>query len=301
MPSERIAQIQRLIASEGWTARPERDLAVAYIFWTAKAQTALAANKYPQAEQLAAHSLRLRPDQPKALLVLALSRFAQANFSGAAEAFRKILEIDKTSHPEIVAAYAQALAASDRKGAIAQFHAWAQGLEGEKPREVTVSEAGLELIGGAPDAARRLEGELRRSSDASAPSRVGELARWEYLAANYEMSVELLTEAHQLRPGDGSVTVPLAWSLIEVRRYADALQVLEGSAYEPNIQPEKMMARAVTRWQAHQQDEALVDFRSAVAGQPEWENSNWVHALYSPLVAQSIQEMQAERERRKRK
>jgi beta-barrel assembly-enhancing protease len=301
LPSERIAQLQRLIASEGWTARPERNLAVVYIFWTAKAQNALAAKEYPEAEQLATHSLQLRPDQPKALLVLALARFAQANFPGAAETYRKILEIDKTSHPEIIAAYAHALTAADRKGALEQFQAWVRNLDGEKPRAVAVSEAGIELIDGAPEAARRLEGELSRSSDSSAPSYVTELAAWEYLAANYEMSVELLTEAHQLRPVDGSVAVPLAWSLVEVRRYADALQILESSAYEPNLQPEKMMARSVARWQAQQRDEALVDFRSAVAGQPEWENSNWVHALHSPLVAQSIQEMQAERERRKRK
>ncbi|MGH9642574.1 MAG: M48 family metalloprotease, partial [Terriglobales bacterium] len=117
LPSERIAQVQRLIANEGWTARPERDLAVAYIFWTAKAQSALAAKKYPQAEQLALQSLRLRPDQPKALQALALARFAQVNFAGAAEAYRKILEIDKTSHPEIIAGYAQALAAADRRSA----------------------------------------------------------------------------------------------------------------------------------------------------------------------------------------
>ena len=61
------------------------------------------------------------------------------------------------------------------------------------------------------------------------------------------------------------------------------------------------MARAVTRWQAQEHDEALVDFNAALAGQPEWENSSWVKALYSPLVTQSIQEMQAERERRKQK
>jgi hypothetical protein len=34
---------------------------------------------------------------------------------------------------------------------------------------------------------------------------------------------------------------------------------------------------------------------------PEWENPKWVSALYSPLVAQSVQEMQAERERRRQK
>jgi hypothetical protein len=33
----------------------------------------------------------------------------------------------------------------------------------------------------------------------------------------------------------------------------------------------------------------------------KFEYSSWVKALYSPLVAQSIQGMQAERERRKQK
>jgi len=37
------------------------------------------------------------------------------------------------------------------------------------------------------------------------------------------------------------------------------------------------------------------------AGQPEWRNADWVRPLYSPLVARSIQEMQAEQQRRKQK
>src|SRR5260370_41323481 len=110
-----------MIASEGWSPRAERDLRLAYLFRTAKAQSARDAKKYGQAEQLANQSLRLRPDQPKALQVLAQAQFAQANFSGAAAAYRKILEIDNASHPEIIAAYAQALAAADRGSAAAEF------------------------------------------------------------------------------------------------------------------------------------------------------------------------------------
>jgi predicted Zn-dependent protease len=56
LPSERIAQVQKMIASEGWAVRPERDLKVAYIFWTAKARNALDAKKYAQGEQLANQS-----------------------------------------------------------------------------------------------------------------------------------------------------------------------------------------------------------------------------------------------------
>jgi hypothetical protein len=44
----------------------------------------------------------------------------------------------------------------------------------------------------------------------------------------------------------------------------------------------------------------LRDLDRALAGQPEWGNPQWVKVLYSPLVAQSVQEMQAERERRRK-
>jgi len=301
LPSERIAQVQKLIASEGWTARPERDLAVAYIFWTAKAQNALLAKKYPQAEQLALQSLRLRPDQPKALQALALAQFAQAKFSAAADAYRKILELDKTSHPEIITAYAEALAAADRTSALSRFQAWADSVEGGNPREIAVSIAGLQLLAGAPEAARKLEEELNQSVVPPAPQWTGQLAWWHYLAADYTKSVELLSAAQQLRPRDATLTSRLAWALIEIRRYSDALQILQNSTYDPARQPEKAMARAVASWQAQLRDEAMIDFNSAVAGQPEWQNSDWVKPLYSPLVASSIQEMQVEQQRRQQK
>jgi predicted Zn-dependent protease len=300
LPSERIAQVQKMIASEGWVARPERDLKVAYIFWTAKARDALDAKKYAQAEQLANQSLRLRPDQPKALQVLALARFAQANFSGAAAAYRKILEIDKTSHPEIIAAYAWALAA-DRKDALTEFRQWAESIQGEKPREVDVAAAGLALLAGDSEREHRLEIELKQSGDVQAPAWMGELGWWHYLDGNYQKAVDFLSGAAQQRPGDPKLGLQLAWALIEVRRYGDALQTLESAANEPGIEPEKAMVRAAARWQAQEHDQALLDFNVAVAGQPEWDNSSWVSALYSPLVAQSVREMQAERELRKQK
>lgn len=299
LPSERIAQVERLIASEGWTAHPERDLAVAYIFRTAKAQKALLEEKYPQAEELAIQSLRLRPDQPKAFQILALARFEQGNFSGAAEAYRKVLEVQKNSPPEIIAAYAQALAAADRTSALGHFQSWTETLVGEKPREVAVCIAGLQLLAGAPEATHKIEADLNQSVDSSAPEWIGELAWWHYLAGDYGKSVELLSAAQQLRPGDDLLTLRLAWALIEVRRYSDALQMLQNAPYEPAHQTEKAMAQAVAHWQAQQRDAAMIFFDSALAGHPEWRNPDWVRALYSPLVAGSIDEMQAEQARRK--
>jgi predicted Zn-dependent protease len=300
LPSERIAQIQTMIASEGWSPRAERDLRVAYIFWTARARNALDAGKYAQAEQLANQSLRLRPDQPKAFQVLALAKFAQADFSGAAAAYRKILETN-SSLPEIIASYAQALAAADRRSAAAEFRRWVQDVKGEKPREIDVAAAGLSLLVGDPDSAHKLEMELQLSDDLHSPLWMGELGWWHYLNGDYQKAVDLLSAAVQQRPGDLNLWLRFAWAQIEIRRYGDALQALNGAIYEQKIQPERVMVRAVANWQAQEHDEALRDFDIALAGQPEWENSSWVNPLYSPLVAQSIQEMQAERERRRQK
>jgi len=297
-PSERIAQVQRLIASEGWTVRPERDLAVAYIFWTAKAQDELNAGKYSRAEQLADQSLRLAPDRPNALHVLARARFAQANFSGAAAAYRTILQTS-SSGPNIVAAYAHALAASDRHTAAAEFRRWADSLNSDKPPEVDVSTAGLALLAGDPEPARKLEADLRQSVDGQAPAWIGELGWWHYLAGNYQKAADLLSEGLQQRPGHTQIGLRLAWAQIEIHRYGDVLQLLEGALYEQQMQPERAMARAVTQWQAQEHDDAMRYFEIALGGQSEWENRQWVKALYSPLVEHSIQEMQAERERRR--
>jgi predicted Zn-dependent protease len=300
LPSERLAQVQRMIASEGWPASPERDLTVAYIFWTAKAQKALDARKYAQAEQLANQSLRLRPDQPRAFQVLAQAQFARANFSGAAAAYRKILDAG-FSLPEIVTSYAQALAAADRKSAGVDFRRWADGVKGEKPREVAVASAGLGLLAGDPEGAKKLEIALQQSDDSQTPGWIGELGWWHYLSGDYQRSVELLSAAVQQRPGDLDLRIRLAWTQIEIRRYGDAIQTLNGIVYEQDVHPERAIVRAVANWQAQEHDEAMRDFDIALRGQPEWENSTWVKALYSPLVAQSIQQMQAEREQRRQK
>jgi tetratricopeptide (TPR) repeat protein len=232
--------------------------------------------------------------------VLALAQFAQADFSGAAAAYRKILETN-SSLPEIIASYAQALAAADRRSSAAEFRRWAEDVKGDKPREIDVAAAGLALLAGDANSAHRLEIALQQSGDLQAPVQMGEFGWWHYLNGDYQKAVDMLSAAVQQRPGDLNLWLGLAWAQIEIRRYGDALQTLNGAVYEQKIQPERAMVRAVANWQAQEHDEAMRDFDIALGGRPEWGNSSWVKALYSPLVAQSTQEMQAERERRKQK
>jgi len=93
LPSERIAQIQKMISDENWEGMTnERPLAVEYVFLTERAEEALASKKYAGAESVAARSLALQPNQPDALEVLAAAQFAQMKFSEAGENYRKLID-----------------------------------------------------------------------------------------------------------------------------------------------------------------------------------------------------------------
>src|SRR5438552_18957700 len=86
-----------MIASEHWDVHPERDLAVAYIFWTDKAQSEFEARKYAHAQQVAMRSLAMHPGQEKALQVMAKAQLAPADFAGAEASYCKLLEIESST------------------------------------------------------------------------------------------------------------------------------------------------------------------------------------------------------------
>jgi tetratricopeptide (TPR) repeat protein len=299
LPSERIAQIQKVIASEGWPARAERDLAVAYIFWTKRAEDAFNAKKYADAEHLAQQSLKTNPNQPDAEDVLASAQFAQANFAGAAKTLRRLME-GGSANPALVARYAMALAATDRHAAASVFRDWLSTVTLEKPRNTQVEDVGLELLAGSPARANQYADQLQLSSDQWAPDYIGELGWWFYLAGDSARASQLLAQAVQQRPGDAKIWARRAWSEIEIRRYSDAIQTVNNGGSDSLYQHERSMAQAVAFWQARETDEALREFAQGLAGQPEWGNSAWVKALYSPLVAKSVEEMREEQERRKK-
>jgi len=300
LTSERIAQVRKMIASEHWDVHPERDLAVAYIFWTDKAQSEFEARKYAHAQQVAMRSLEMHPGQEKALQVLAEAQFARADFAGAAASYRKLLEIESTNR-DVANSLALSLAADNPKNAAGEFRRALDSIKGEKPQDLQVSISGLELLGGNAAAAQKLRSELSSNSlEQNAPMRLQELGWWFYMAGDYRSAADLLGQAIQQRPRDLRLGARLSWADIELRRFSDALQVLNLAYEQGQAQPERTMARAVSLWRALQYDEALRDFESASAAQPEWTNPRWVKALYSPLVVQSIDQMSVERERRRK-
>ena len=299
LPAEREAQIRKMIATQNWPARAERDLGIAYVFWTERAKAALLEHKYSEAEQLASRSVEMQVEQSDAWQLLAEARFAQAEFAEAANAYRKLLE-DNPKKLDAVESYAMALAAADRRTAGQQFGRWLQSVSGERPRNAEAEQAGLNLLAGDQAPARKVENDWLENPDGWAPDYAGEMGWWYYLAGDYEHASKLLSDVVQQRPGDVRVWVRRAWGEIEIRRYSDAIQSATNGKLDPRFQTERNMVAAVAYWQAKEPDASLEDFERAEAAQPEWGNPKWVKALYSPLVAQSIEEMTAERERRKK-
>ena len=298
LPSERVAQVRKMIATQNWPARAERDLGIAYIFWTERAQLAMREHKYSEAEQLASRSVEMHVEQSDAWQLLAEARFAQAEFAEAANAYRKVLE-DYPNRVDLVESYAMALAAADRTRAAQQFHHWLESVSGEKPRNAEAEQAGLNLLAGDSGLARKVENDWLENPQGWAPDYAGEVGWCYYLAGHYAHAAKILSDVFEQRPGDVRVGVRRAWGEIEVRHYSDAIQSATNGNLDPRFQSERNMVAAVAYWQAKEPDAALEDFERAEAALPEWRNPKWVRALYSPLVSQSIDEMRVERERRK--
>jgi len=296
LPSERIAQIKMLIASRNWPTHAERDLEVAYMAWNNKAANAQYNGNFPQAEQLARHSLQMHPGQQRALELLARAQFSQAEFAEAARSYRQVLDFE--SSDGLMDSYALALGASDRQGAAREFRQWIDQSPKNNTPHAELIQAGLDLMAGSPSRARQLASELHsRPEDANTPTSQADLGWWLYLAGDYQFATDLLAEAVQQRPGDVRIGTRFSWALFELRHYNDAQENLNRIYAEGSAEHERTMARAVILWNARQPEEALAKFSLAEAQQPEWKNRRWVSAMYSETVANSVEAMRQEAER----
>ena len=294
LPSERIAQIQKLIASERWPVVAERDLELSYFLWGQRAEDLFNQHRYGEAQQAALQSLKKHPDYPPGLQALAHAYFSQANFADAAATYRKLLERDN-SH-DTAWSYAIALAAADRRNADKEFDQW---IKAARPgaEEMRVTLAGLALLAENPAPADALYAGMIRQRGSLPPDQPGELGWWYYLAGDYPKALNLLQDAVQQRPGELQWLTDRAWVQIESRNFEDALRGL--NEVDTAAHRDQSMAKAVAYWLSAQKDASLPDFEIAVEAHPEWKNPKWVGRLYSPLVGETVQQMVAEQARQR--
>lgn len=297
LPSERVAQIQRIIAAEKWQVTPERDLQIAYIFWAKRAENAFAVHQYKSAVDLAARSVKVKPNR-NALGIAGKAEFNQAHFEAAAQYYREIVDLGSPTIDD-VRSFAIALALADRHSAKNQFQQWMNTIKGVQPQGLEVASAGLCLLTGNSSPAKQQAELARRSArintSAWAPEALAELAWWYYLSGDYASARDLIHDAVELRPGEEHFAVITAWIDIQLRQLAEANQSLGYMGSDPD----KEMARAVLFWQERYADQAIAQFDFAVRGEPEWQTPEWVRAQYSAVVVESVEQMRKESEQRK--
>ncbi len=312
LPSERIEQIKNLIAENNWGGLTrERDLEVAYVFWTERAQQAYTGGHYDVAVRQAQHSLEMRPNQLAALKVLGWAEFAQANFTEAAAAFLQALDL-KPADDTLVASYVDALAARHSPAESLQaFTDWADSHPVRKNQlEVRLKLAQLTLAAKGREAADRvLFPAVAPDARSLPPPQRGWYGWWFYGLGQFGPAAQWLQSAVQELPGDSLLQTRLGWVLIEQHNLEAAMQRFETAGTEAppskngahpyqRIYNERRMGLAVAEWQAQQHDRALSEFAGVATSQPEWLNPQWVGALYSPGVAKTLEEMKAEQKKR---
>lgn len=293
LPSERIAQIKRLIADQHWdAAKAETDLKVGWVFWSQRATRALEKGNYSAAVRWATRSLQVEPRQPEMLELLATAHFALAEFAESAAALRRLLELN----PENVSAmrdFADSLAAADPRRALAEFQAWASG--GPRPAQIQAELAGLAALQGdlGPSAPAIRQAETH--SEGWEMDWLKRLGWWHYRARKYD-TARLLIEVTLPEPNTGQsrFSNALAFVLLAQGQATRAREYFETNA-------DGSAGQAVALWQQMDLDRALTAFRSALDGRPSWRNVRWVGALYAPEVGTAISQMLRAEENLRRK
>jgi predicted Zn-dependent protease len=317
LPSERIAQIRRMISQENWTDLPaERNLQIEYIFLTRRAMRAVQSSNFREAAQLAAQSLGLKPKQPEALAALSKTnysdaanlaeealklrpdaanalgalgdaKFALADFQAAAAAYRKA--VDGNPNDVVRAAdYATALSAEGTpRRAAAEFAAWVKTLRNPGiavSNQVRIDQAGLRLLADDSRAFDSMIVQVRSSTVSMLDAKVlTRLCWWCYRERRYPLAIDLLQIATRDRRATPEAFNTLGWVLIQQGEYQKAA----GNFRDP-------MGRVIARWQIHKTVYVLRDFNKASKAKPEWLDPKWVRALYSERVEAIVRELTAE-------
>ena len=275
------------------------------------ARQALAAQHSRQALDVAAFWLTLRPHEWDAFGIQASAEMALGDFPAAAKAYRNLLDLTPTRvlpQMQLVWSYADALSAANLgQAAVQDFRSFmlmdrnvsAATIE----NQIRIEYAGLSLMEGELAPASELAGSAAgvRMSRIS-PELMGRLGWWYYRAAKYAEAEALLRQLMRARPGDQLLRNDLAWVELERNDFGAATQgFTEAEGFRESGFAQwntPRMGLAVALWRSHRVEDALKNYVLAATAEPRWTNPVLVRAFYSPQVAQTVAEMQAEQRKR---
>jgi tetratricopeptide (TPR) repeat protein len=262
--------------------------------------------RFDQAARLASFELDFVPNREPVMTKLAESQFASANFPAAAVTYRKLLDHQVGAKEQLnlalIRSYADALGATPSPAqAVRDFESFLASAKLTAPSQLVqgrIELAGIKVLAGDQAPAQA------EAQDRSVPPEfMARLGWWYYRAGEYATATSVLRGAVHVRPGDAALENNLAWAELEQGQLPDAEQrftlAMRGTnSAGPPLWNTPQMGRAVARWQASLTDDALTDFEPVVKNLQQWLNPNWVKALYSTRMTESVTQMEAERQRR---
>jgi beta-barrel assembly-enhancing protease len=304
--SERVAQVQQMIATQHWPLVAERDLRIGFIALTLESQSALLHHEYDRARAIATRSLSLKPNQIAPLDVVYWASMYTGEFPAAADAARKLL----TAAPDSIV-YAQQFAeaiAAEKSGEQAATQFETATASNTRPADLRLrfnaESAGLRLLAGDESHVRKLLSDIlqprdqERSSDGQTFSTkqageiLGRIGHWYYLAGRYDEAMKRLDESHEFSPDLPGLMSELGWAAVQNNKIATAQTSFQASAT-----PDSVAGRAVTLWRSEDKDGAVLA-ASSLSSDTRWKNERWVSSTYGASVFRTLTEIENERQRR---
>jgi len=248
--SERIDQIRKMIAADQlprWTRTTPFPLA--YIFLAERGwrslQAALVApypslpekekrkreaeriKQYEEAAKLATQSLDLKPDQPRALEVLAIAKFALGDYAAATATYRKLLP-DSPAFADGIRLYADSLAQQalrteqyDKAIKLANASLELQPNQADSLKILVEAQFQTSDFAGAADTCRKLKDMYPQAAD-EVRILADRLAAGALAKHQYRQAANLATQSLELQPDQRGPLTTLARAQFALANFSDA-------------------------------------------------------------------------------
>jgi predicted Zn-dependent protease len=273
------------------------------------AASALQAHRYAQAAKVATFWLTLEPSKREALVVQAQAGLALGDFSTSAKAFRNLLDLTHKNQfveMNLVWSYADALSAAQAPQESArefgELMAMPRTSTPALDSQIKIEWAGLKLLAGDGAPAEEMIRNGKNWMNGVAPEHLIRLGWWYYRAKQYDAADSLLLSLATQRSGDVNLQHDLGWIELELNQTEKAIVRLRISGDSINGSPLQwntpQMGLAIALWKTHSPDEALKEYEAATQAEPRWLDLRLVRTFYSPMVAQTVAELQAEHTKR---
>ena len=296
--AERRAALQAQIASRSWsTSATVRPLGVRYIFLTDSGEQLDLAGNFANSTRSFQQALDLAPRYERAWRGMARARWRAGDGEGAFEAVSHAIQMAPRDQDWILAA--RGLSVPGAANPVERFITMEKSVAGgAAPGDTTpaIELAGLKLVraGGSADELRAaLALALGLANEANARAEAG---WWLYKAGRPADAEAQLEIAHQAVPQEPATSLLLVWVLSDLKREADAQQLLVDRqmlfGLAAPLAAERQAARAVIDWRTGSEDKAKVEFQLAARADAVWMSPGWVKNMFTDSTASVIRQLQ---------